>query len=123
MSQYDLVVLWTDGDWRCEFHRGVDGDGFLAIFHGERIVAAERTPSETVATLRAELLHQRVLRGDLKDLNPPACPKCGGVVRITGQRYPMVYFKCDACHVSGVEPLRANRRDEPFELEDQSHVI
>jgi hypothetical protein len=30
-----------------------------------------------------------------------ACPKCGAKVRITSEKYPMVFFKCDACNTVG----------------------
>lgn len=65
MAAHETLVLWTDGDWRCDYHP-VNGDaGRLEIYHGDRLVTAEGTLSLSLAKCRAEILHHRVIRGDL----------------------------------------------------------
>ena len=65
MNTADIVVLWNEGAWRCEFHAGVGGLARLVVHHGDRLVSAETAPAGPPAYLRAEVLRQRVLRGDL----------------------------------------------------------
>ena len=59
------LVLWTEGDWRCEFHPGSSGDGRLVIYRGDVCAVAESTLSKEIATARSEVLRQRVLRGNI----------------------------------------------------------
>jgi hypothetical protein len=63
----DVVVLWTERDWRCELHTGgIPGEGRLLVYHGETVVTAESVPMGTAAHIRAEILRHRVLRGNLR---------------------------------------------------------
>jgi hypothetical protein len=63
----DVLVLWTEGDWRCEFHTSmVPGEGRLLVYRGETAVTAESVHMGAPAYARAEVLRQRVLRGDLR---------------------------------------------------------
>ena len=61
------VVLWTEGnDWRCELHASkIPGEGRLLVYRGDVVVTAESVPMGTAAHIRAEILRQRVLRGNL----------------------------------------------------------
>jgi hypothetical protein len=59
-------VLWTLGAWRCDFHPGYAGQGRLEVYSGRVLATAETTPTGEAAKQRAEVLRQRVLRGDLK---------------------------------------------------------
>lgn len=65
MSRRDAVQLWNEGKWRCEFHRGIGGHSRLEVYWGDDLVTAESAPTGNPAYLRAEVLRQRVLRGDL----------------------------------------------------------
>ena len=58
--------MWRENDWRCEFHPGFGGSSRLAIYRGEDVVAAEQAGAGKPAYHRAEVLRQRVLRGDLR---------------------------------------------------------
>ena len=60
------AVLWTEGQWRCELRVGPAGSARLTVIQGDKIVAAEATFAWLMAKYRAEILRQRVLRGDLK---------------------------------------------------------
>ena len=63
----DVVTLWNEGAWRCEIHTGeVPGQGSFLIYCGDAVVTAESVPLGTAAYTRAEILRQRVLRGDLR---------------------------------------------------------
>jgi len=60
------VLVWTEADWRCELHAGrIPGEGRLLVYRGETVVTAESVPMGTAAYIRAEILRQRVLRGNL----------------------------------------------------------
>jgi hypothetical protein len=85
-------VLWKEGDWRCEFNPGLAGSGRLEVYQADQLVLTEETLSGPTAIQRAEILRQRLLRGDLGPTKAPPCPKCGGHVRITGGRAPLLYF-------------------------------
>jgi hypothetical protein len=61
----DVLVLWSDGDWRCEVHTGF-GSARLEVYNAGQLVTAEATVAGRMATYRAEILRQRVLRGDLR---------------------------------------------------------
>jgi hypothetical protein len=63
MAAHETVVLWTDGEWRCEYHAGYADAGRLEIYCGERLVTAEGTQSPSLAKRRADMLHHRVIRG------------------------------------------------------------
>jgi hypothetical protein len=60
------VVLWRDGAWRCEVHPGVDGSARLEVYCGETPIMAEPSVVGQGAEYRAEVLRQRVLRGNLR---------------------------------------------------------
>ena len=60
------IVLWRAGDWRCELHPGVGGAARLEVYYGEAPVMAEASVAGRMAEYRAEILRQRVLRGDLR---------------------------------------------------------
>ena len=63
----DVVTLWKEGDWRCEIHTGTfPGEGSFLVYRGESIVTAESVHMGVAAYTRAEILRQRVLRGDLR---------------------------------------------------------
>jgi hypothetical protein len=63
----DVLVLWTEGDWRGELHTsGIPGEGRILVYRGETVVTAESVHMGTAAYTRAEILRQRVLRGDLR---------------------------------------------------------
>ena len=59
-------VLWTEDEWRCEFHSGLAGHGRLEVYCGTRLITAESTLSMSLGTQRGEILRRRVLRGDLR---------------------------------------------------------
>jgi hypothetical protein len=63
----DVLVLWHEGEWRCEIHTGRrPGAGSFLIYWRDRVVTAESVPLGAAAYSRAEILRQRVLRGDLR---------------------------------------------------------
>ena len=63
----DVLVVWTEGDWRCDLHTGgIPGEGRLVVYRGETVVTAVSVPIGTAAYIRAEILRQRVLRGNLR---------------------------------------------------------
>lgn len=62
----NAIVLWREGEWRCEFHDGFAGTARLEVYHGDVLATAEATPSGNPAHHRADVLRQRVVRGDLK---------------------------------------------------------
>lgn len=66
MDPRDVAVLWRERDWRCEFHAGIAGEARLVVYSGDTLRTAESVPSGHPALLRAEVLRQRVLRGDLR---------------------------------------------------------
>jgi hypothetical protein len=63
---YEPMILWREGDWRCEFHPAAGGDSRLKVFHGEKLATIEAAPAGTPAFQRANILRHRVLRGDLR---------------------------------------------------------
>ena len=63
----DVLVLWNEGDWRCEIHTGrIPGEGSFLVYCGDDVVTAESVSLGAAAYSRAEILRQRVLRGDLR---------------------------------------------------------
>ena len=60
-----VIVLWREGDWRCEFHDGFAGTARLVVYRGDILATSEATPSGNPAHHRAAVLRQRVVRGDL----------------------------------------------------------
>ena len=63
----DVSVVWTQGEWRCDLHTsGIRGEGRLLVYRGETVVTAESVPLGTAALIRAEILRQRVLSGNLR---------------------------------------------------------
>ena len=64
---YFIEVLWREDRWRCELHTGdIRGEGRLLVHHGSRVVNAESVRVGPSVSARAEVLRQRVLRGDLR---------------------------------------------------------
>ena len=61
----DVLILWNEGDWRCEIHTGDLGVGRFLVYCGDSVVTAESVHMGAAAYARAEILRQRVLRGDL----------------------------------------------------------
>ena len=59
------LVIWRHGDWRCECHSGLAGNARLEVYRGPDLAMAETTVSGRAAYLRAEVLRQRLIRGDL----------------------------------------------------------
>jgi hypothetical protein len=66
MDSREVLVLWRNAAWRCEFQPGIAGQARLLVFHEDTVVAAESVPSGRPAYLRAEVLRERVRRGDLR---------------------------------------------------------
>ena len=62
----DVVILWNEGNWRCEIHTGDRGMGRFLVYCGDTVVTAESVLMGAAAYARAEILRQRVLRGDLR---------------------------------------------------------
>jgi hypothetical protein len=67
MASASRVVVWCEGDWRCDFQPGVPGQPRLEVYHRGRLVTTETAPSGPPSHLRAEVLRQRLLRGDLRE--------------------------------------------------------
>lgn len=65
MDTREVIILWREGAWRCEFHPGIAGQSRLLVYRGEQVAAAESTPSGEPALRRADVLRQRVIRGDI----------------------------------------------------------
>ena len=61
----NTIVLWREGEWRCEFHDSFAGTARLEVYRGDVLATAEATPSGNPAHHRANVLRQRVVRGDL----------------------------------------------------------
>ena len=59
-------ALWTEGDWRCELRAGPAGTGRLVVYKSDQVITAEATILGAMAQYRAEILRQRVVRGDLR---------------------------------------------------------
>ena len=56
----DVLILWNEGDWRCEVHTGgFPGEGSFLVYRGNSIVTAESVHLGTAAYARAEILRQR----------------------------------------------------------------
>ena len=62
----DPIILWREGNWRCEFHRDYGGHSRLKVFHGDVLATIEAAPAGNPAFQRANVLRDRVLRGDLR---------------------------------------------------------
>ena len=58
--------LWTEGEWRCVLRAGPAGTARLEVYKHDRLITAEATVAGQMANYRAEMLRQRVLRGDLR---------------------------------------------------------
>ena len=37
----DVLILWNEGDWRCEIHTGDLGVGRFLVYCGDSVVTAE----------------------------------------------------------------------------------
>jgi hypothetical protein len=63
----DVLILWNEGDWRCEMHSGrIPGEGSFLVYCGDSVVTAEAVALGAAAYARGEILRQRVLRGDMQ---------------------------------------------------------
>ena len=51
-----LVILWSDGDWRGELHTEASGVAWLKIFKGDHLIVIESAFVEEPAFTRAEIL-------------------------------------------------------------------
>ena len=41
----DVLIVWTEGDWRCELHTSdIPGEGRLLVYRGETVATAESVP-------------------------------------------------------------------------------
>jgi len=58
------LVLWTEGEWRCEYHPGFGGEGRLEVYRGTVLVTAEATPVGPAALERSEALRRGIARPD-----------------------------------------------------------
>ena len=61
-----VLLIWAEGDWRCELHPRGGGEARLKILHAEEVIAVEPTYTGRLAYARAEILRQRVRRGNLR---------------------------------------------------------
>ena len=52
----DVLVLWTDGDWRCELHQGLGDAARLEVYKGDQLITAEASIVGRMAHYRAEIL-------------------------------------------------------------------
>ena len=66
LSERASLVLWEEGDWRCEFNPGLAGVGRLEVYQADQLILAEEALSGPSAAQRAEILRQRLLRGNLR---------------------------------------------------------
>jgi hypothetical protein len=51
-----ILLLWSEGDWRCELYPAAGAGAFLKIFRGEHLVVIESTFVGGLAFKRAEIL-------------------------------------------------------------------
>jgi hypothetical protein len=62
----DVLILWNEGNWRCEMHTsGIPGEGRFLVYYGDSVVTAEAVHLGAAAYARGEVLRQRVVRGDM----------------------------------------------------------
>jgi hypothetical protein len=61
----DVLVLWREGDWRCEWHAASAGAARLEVYRGDVLATTEATPTGEGGRLRAAILRRRVLAGHL----------------------------------------------------------
>lgn len=62
----DIIILWREDDWRCEFHPRRRGQPCLDVYLADRLVTSESTDTGESAIMRAEVFRQRVRRGHLR---------------------------------------------------------
>jgi hypothetical protein len=63
----DVLILWNEGDWRCEIQTGgIPGQARFLVYHGATVVTAESVHLGAATYARAEIVRQRVVRGDLR---------------------------------------------------------
>jgi hypothetical protein len=63
----DILILWHEGEWRCEMHtNGTPGIGRFLLYCGEDVVTSEPVHLGAAAVARSAILRQRVLRGDIR---------------------------------------------------------
>ena len=51
-----VLLLWSQGDWRCELHPVVSERAWLKIYQGEKLIAIELVFVGESASRRADLL-------------------------------------------------------------------
>ena len=56
MADRDRVVLWPEGEWRCELYPQTGGLASLRIFKGQHLIVIEPTFVGQLALNRAEIL-------------------------------------------------------------------
>jgi hypothetical protein len=62
-----IEVLWREDSWRCELDTGgIPSEGRLLVYYGAHVISAESVHVSPSLSARAEVLRQRVLRGDLR---------------------------------------------------------
>jgi hypothetical protein len=55
LSERASLVLWEEGDWRCEFNPGLAGVGRLEVYQADQLILAEEAlsgPSAAHAKLK-----------------------------------------------------------------------
>jgi hypothetical protein len=60
-----VLIIWSEGEWRCELHPAAAGEARLKIFRGEKLIEVEQTFVGRLAYARAEILRQHALLGNL----------------------------------------------------------
>ena len=51
-----ILILWSEGGWRCELYPAAGGAAWLKVFQGEHLIVVESTFVGTLAFNRAEIL-------------------------------------------------------------------
>ena len=51
-----LVILWSEGDWRCELYPEASGAGWLKVLQGDHLIVIESALDGEPPFTRAEVL-------------------------------------------------------------------
>lgn len=51
-----ILILWSEGDWRCELHPAAGAAASLKVFQGDHLIVIEPTIVGPLAFRRAEIL-------------------------------------------------------------------
>jgi hypothetical protein len=94
LSERASLVLWEEGDWRCEFNPGLAGVGRLEVYQADQLILAEEAPlwAKRRPTRRnppAALTERKPVADEGTNV-----PQMRGRVRVTGGRAPLLYFRC-----------------------------